>query len=181
MTQDTMNEITNKQMYRIIINSTIQKVWDTLTKEGEVLPFFFGTVLHTTNLSPGAPIRMRSPNGKYTAVVGEVLEIDPPHRYAHTFKFTSLNDPVCTVIYELKEVPEGVEFTLITENVPPKTKTAQNMKSGGVLITKSMKHYVETGRPNLMSRIIMISGTLFPFLNPKQSRSEHWPLDKTIS
>ena len=67
---------TSKIVNRVVIDATIQEVWDTLTKEGETLPFFFNSVLHTTTLAPGAPVRMRSPDEKYTGVVGEVLELE---------------------------------------------------------------------------------------------------------
>src|SRR5262249_32459663 len=71
----------------------------------------------TDGLKPGGQIRMRSASGKYTGVVGEVLEFEPPHRYVHTFRFTQYDDPPCKVIHELREVPGGVEYTLINENV----------------------------------------------------------------
>ena len=47
------------------------------------------------------------------SVVGEVLEFSPPHRYAHTMKFTQYEDAPCTVIYELTEVEGGTDFKLI--------------------------------------------------------------------
>ncbi|MBC7966756.1 MAG: SRPBCC domain-containing protein, partial [Fuerstia sp.] len=72
---------TKQLVHRVIIKATIQQVWDALTKEGEVLPFFFGSVMHTTGLKPGAQLRMRTPNGKYTGVVGEILECNPPYRF----------------------------------------------------------------------------------------------------
>ncbi|HAN97808.1 MAG TPA: hypothetical protein DCQ98_10425 [Planctomycetaceae bacterium] len=169
-----------KQLYRVVIRAPIAKVWEALTKQGEVLPFFFGSVLHTTTLAPGAPIRMRSPDGKYTAVVGEVLEIDPPHRYSHTFRFTNLDDPVCVVTYELKAIEGGTEFTLITENVPAGTKTEKNMAFGGKFIVNALKVWVETGRPNFTARMIMVMGKLFAFANPKSTLSIHWPLDRKI-
>ena len=115
---------TTKQVFRIIIEADIQEVWDTITRQGEPLPHFFGSVMHTSGMQPGASIRMRTPDGKYTAVAGEILECDPPHRFSHTFRFTQFDDPPCKVTYELKEVEGGVEFTLISEEVPVDTKTA---------------------------------------------------------
>ena len=146
----------SRQLYRVNINASIEDVWDVLTRQGQPLPFFFGSVLHTTGLCPGAPIRMRTPNNKYTGVVGEVLEFEPPHRYSHTFKFTSLDDPVCNVTYELKQLESSVELTLITERVPPDTKTEKYMAGGGVFITETLKAIVETGRPPLKSRFILL-------------------------
>jgi uncharacterized protein YndB with AHSA1/START domain len=169
-----------RQVYRVVIDAPIQEVWDTLTRQGDPLPFFFGAVLHTTGLAPGAPIRMRTANGKYTGVVGEVLEIDPPHRYSHTFKFTALNEPACNVTYELKEIESGTEFTLITENVPAGTKTEGYMASGGEFITKTLKGVLENGSPPLKSRMILLMCHLTEWMSPAKSRSEHWGLAKPI-
>ncbi len=171
---------TTKIVNQIMINAPIQQVWDTLTAEGDVLPFFFGTVMHTTTLGPGAPIRMRTSNGKYTGVVGEVLEFDPPFKYSMTFKFTNFDDALCKVTHELKEVEGGTEYTLISEDIPVGTKTEKNMKQGGDFITKCLKSCVETGKPIFLGRFIMLMGKLTAFMTPKQCLSENWPLDKKI-
>lgn len=177
-----MNQSTEltKQVFRVVIRAPIEKVWATLTKTDEVLPFLFCSVLNTTKLAPGAPVRMRTPNGKYTGVVGEVLEFDPPRRFSHTFKFTRLDDPLCVVSYELKPIEGGTEFTLTSERVPVGTKTEKQMAGGGKLIVQALKTYVETGRPSFVSRMIGVVGWLIgPFI-PKKCRSELWPLDMKI-
>ncbi len=175
-----MNSDPSTLVSRVVINASIQHVWDTLTKRDEVLPFFFGTVMHTTELGPGAPIRMRSPNGKYTGVVGEILEYEPPHKYSMTFKFTNYEDPLCKVTHELKEIEGGTEYTLTSSEIPVGTKTAKQMASGGGIITSTLKKVCETGKPTMMARFIMIMSSLFAFANPKSALSEHWPLDKKI-
>lgn len=168
---------TTRQVYRVTIDAPIQDVWNELTKQNEVLPFFFGSVLHTSGLRPGAPIRMRSPNGKYTGVVGTVLECDPPHRYAHTFRFTHVDEPECKVIYELKETGGGTEFTLISEDVPVGTKTEKAMAQGGAFITQTLKGMLEHGKPPFKSRFILTMIRMTSFLSPKRCRSENWPLE----
>ena len=169
-----------KLVHRIHINASIQDVWDALTKEGEVLPFFFNSVLHTTALAPGAPMRMRSKDGKFTGVVGDVLELDPPHRYVTTFKFTNFDDPPCKVTHELKEVDGGVEYTLISEQIPAGTKTEKQMKQGGDFIVKTLKGMVENGRPPLGARMILLMIGLFAWATPKKCLSENWPLNIKI-
>jgi len=175
----TSNPETTTQVSQITINAPIQQVWDTLTAEGEVQPFFFGSVMHTTKFAPGAPIRMRTPNGKYTGVVGEVLELDPPYKYSMTFKFTNFDDAVCMVTHELREVDGGTEYTLTSEGVPVGTKTEKNMAGGGKIITTTLKSCIETGKPTMIARIIMLTGKL-PFMAPKQSLSDNWPMEKRI-
>lgn len=170
----------DKQIYRVIIQAPAEKVWATLTKTDEVLPFFFCSVLKTTMLAPGAPVRMRSPNGKYTGVVGDVIDFDPPRRFSHTFKFTNLDDPVCVVTYELKPIEGGTEFTLTTERVPAGTKTAKQMASGGTMIVQALKTLVETGKPSFVSRMIGVVNSLMGPFTPAKCRSERWPLEMKI-
>jgi len=168
------------QVSQVLIKAPIQTVWDTLTAEDKVLPFFFGTVMETTKLGPGAPVRMRTPDGKYTGVVGEVLEFDPPNKYSMTFKFTNFDDPLCKVTHELQEVDGGTQYTLISEEIPVGTKTEKNMKQGGGVITSTLKACVETGKPTMMARFIMVMGKVTAFMSPKICLSENWPLDKKI-
>jgi uncharacterized protein YndB with AHSA1/START domain len=112
---------TEKAVFKVLIHGPIQTVWREITKTDEAQGCMFNMQLHTDGLRPGGKIRMRTKSGKYTGVVGEVLEFDPPRRYAHTFRFTNFDDPPCKVIYELREVPEGTEFTLILEDMPAGT------------------------------------------------------------
>lgn len=170
-----------KQVYRVRIAAPVETVWEVLTRSNEPLPFFFGSVLHTTILGPGAPIRMRSPDGKHTGVVGEVLEFDPPRRYAHTFKFTSENDPVCRVTYELEPVPEGTRFTLTSEEVPAGTKTEKYMDRGAEFISETLKAVVERGQPTFKQKFFLLMMRLSAFATPERSRSENWPLEKPIT
>ncbi len=123
---------------------------------------------------------MRTPNGKYTGVVGDVLEYDPPHKYSMTFKFTNYDDAVCKIIHELREVDGGTEYTLTSEGIPAGTKTEKSMVQGGDFITKELKRNVETGGTSFMAKFIMLMGKLTGFMTPKQCRSENWPMEMRI-
>ena len=69
---------TEKSYFRVVIRAPIHKVWAELTRTDAVLPFFFNAVCKTPGLKVKAPVRMRSKDGKYTSVVGDVLEFEPP-------------------------------------------------------------------------------------------------------
>lgn len=167
---------TTKSISKIFISGSIDEVWREITKTGEAQKCFFNNVMHTTGLRPGAVIQMRSISNKYVAVVGEVLEVDPPYLFSHTFKFTNLDDPVCKVTYKLKEVEGGVEFTLISEDLPVGTKTAKQMAAGGEMIVNTLKDIVEKGRPSFGIRLLHgIIGVMEPF-TPKKCKVENWPL-----
>lgn len=167
-----------KRIFKVIINAPIDKVWQELTKQNGLCAHFFNAQLDTPGLKVDAPVRMRSKDGKYTSVVGEVLEWDPPYVYSHSFKFTNLNDPYCKVTYKLKEVEGGTEFTLINENVPADTKTAEYMEQGGTFITETLKGVLENGKPPFKYRMILWMIGLTAFMSPKECLSEHWPFDK---
>lgn len=120
---------------------------------------------------------MRTPDGRYTGVVGEILECVPLKRFSHTFRFTNLDDPPCVVTYELREVPEGTEFTLIITDAAPGSKTEKQMKQGSALIVNTLKRVIETGRPSLGVRLLYAMFKVMAPLNPKRCRSEHWPVN----
>ena len=168
-------EASDKSYFRIVIRAPIDRVWAELTRTDTVLPFFFNGVCKTPGLAVDAPIRMQSKDGKYTSVVGDVLEFEPPYRYAHSFRFTNFDDPPAIVRYELKEVDGGTEFTLVNENVPAGTKTEKYMTSGGTFITQNLKSIVETGKPTAGGRFALFMMGLFAPFTPKRCRSEYWP------
>ena len=165
---------------KILINGKIEDVWREITKTDEPQLAMFGAQMHRLTLDAGSPIRMRTPDGKYTSVVGEILEVNPPFRFAHTMKFTAYDDPYCRVTYDLREVEGGVEFTLTSERVPAGTKTAKAMTRGGDFIVKTLKAIVEQGRPPLGTRMVYgILGALGPLMTPARSKTTHWPLETT--
>lgn len=170
----------DKAIFRVLIHGSIDSVWREITKTDELQKCMFNMRLDTDGLKPGGQIRMRSPSGKYTGVVGEVLEFQPPFRYVHTFRFTQFDDPPCTVIHELKEVADGVEYTLTHENLPAGTKTAKQMNQGGPMICSTLKAIVERGQPSFGVRLLHVLFKVLEPLNPKKCRSENWPVDRKV-
>ncbi|GAA6184423.1 SRPBCC domain-containing protein [Aliiglaciecola sp. NS0011-25] len=172
-----MSQNKTKSVHKIFIAAPIDKVWQQLTKTDGLQAQFFNARLDTPGLEQGAAIRMRTgKNGKYTSVVGEVLEFDPPYTYSHSFKFTSLDDPYCKVTYKLKEVDGGTEFTLINEDMPVATKTAKYMEQGVPFILNTLKGVVEHGKPPFKYQLMLFMIGALSFTVPSKCKSEHWPL-----
>ena len=168
-------------VFKVHIEAPIERVWDALTREGEKLPFFYNSVMHTPSLAPGSALRMRSENGKNTAVVGDILEVERPHRFTHTMKFTQYEDPASKVTYELTEKDGGTELIMLLDKVPTGTKSGGYMMSGGPFITQTLKALVEQGRPTFKQRLFLNMIGLFAFMTPKACRSTNWPFDRKIS
>lgn len=175
-----MNDQTNdsKQIYRVVINAPIERVWSELVNTTSPRPFFYNAVCDTEGLSPGAPYRMVSKDHKNAFIVGEVLAFEPPHLFSQTFKFTTTDDVPCTVTYKLKEVSDGVEFLLETENVPAGTKTEKSMAEGGKWITMNFKAYMETGKVSFGARMMLAVMSLMGGMMPKATKIENWPRGK---
>ena len=166
-----------QSMFRVVIDSTIQEVWDEITRTDEPIAAFFNSQMHVAHLKAGSRLAMRTPDGKYTAIVGEITCCDPPRRFAHTFRFTNYDDPECVVAYDLEEVEGGVQFTLTISDLPLGTKTAKQMVQGGTMIVNTLKSVIETGRPSFGIRMLYLLFKLMGPLTPKRCLSSKWPVD----
>jgi len=167
---------TDRAVFKIFIKGTVEAVWREITRTDEPQGAMFNMRMHTPGLKAGNPLQMRTANGKYTGMVGEVVEWDPPRVFAHTLKFTQYDDPPALIRYELKPVEGGVEFTLTADNVPRGTKTSKDLTRGGDMIVKTLKAIVETGRPAFGTRMLYGMFKLMEPFTPKKIRSENWPM-----
>lgn len=163
-------------MFRVLIQGSLDDVWNEITRTDEPIAAFFNNRMHVGELKAGSKLAMRSPDGKWTGVVGEVLEVVPRQRFSHTFRFTNFDDPECIVIYDLEEKDGGVQFTLTIENLPTGTKTAKQMVQGGTMIVNTLKAVIETGRPSFGTRMLFVLFKLLAPFSPKKCRSENWPV-----
>ncbi|WP_299876655.1 SRPBCC domain-containing protein [uncultured Sulfitobacter sp.] len=166
-----------KSIQRTFIEAPIETVWATLVATDKPLPFFFGAVCDTTDgLKPGAKMRMVHPNGKIAMVVGEVLTFEPPHRYAHTFQMTNIDEPPCVVTYELVEKDGGTEFSLIIGDAVAGSKLHKEMVGAQGYIAKNIKAVAETGKPAFSGRMVTLMSPVIALMSKSKQRIEHWPL-----
>jgi uncharacterized protein YndB with AHSA1/START domain len=165
-----------KQIYRVIINAPIETVWSELIKQTSPRPFFWNSSWDAAKIAPGEPFRMLSADRRVVGVVGEFLEMKPPHLLSHTFRLTSLDDPASKVTYTLKETADGVEFCLITENIVAGSKSVKSMDGGAKFIVENFKAFVETGKPTLGAALLNGVMALTGGMAPKALRAENWPL-----
>ena len=168
-----------KSLFRVVINAPVARVWQEITRTDAPIACFFNSQMYLgrAGLTPGSKLAMRSPDGKWTGVVGEILECTPPTRFSHTFKFTQMDDPPCIVTYELRDVGGKTEFTLLIRDALEGSKTQKQMTQGASLIVNTLKSVIETGRPSLGTRLLFILFKVLAPLNPASCRSERWPVD----
>ncbi|MDJ0655567.1 MAG: SRPBCC domain-containing protein [Xanthomonadales bacterium] len=168
----------DKQVYKVLINAPIDTVWSELVNTASARPFFWNGTWDTPALEAGNPYRIASNQGKAVAVIGRIVEMNPPHRLVTTFRLTALPDPPSRVTYLLEEKDGGTEFCLITERVVAGSKSEKSMADGSRFIVDNFKRYVETGRVTFGARLMLAMYSLMAPLTPKAMRAENWPLDK---
>ncbi len=172
----TGSKYAERQIYKVVIKAPIETVWSELIKTTSPRPFFWNSSWDTPAVKPGKPFRMLSADKRVVGVVGEFLEMDPPHLLSHSFRLTSLDDAPSKVTYTLKETVEGVEFCLITENIVAGSKSEKSMDAGAKFIVENFKAVVETGKATFGARMQNVMFALMGPIAPKALRAENWPL-----
>jgi uncharacterized protein YndB with AHSA1/START domain len=168
----------DKQVYKVLINAPIDTVWSELVNTTSPRPFFWNGSWDTPALAAGNPYRVASNQGKTVAVIGRIIEMDPPHRLVTTFRLTALPDPPSQVTYLLEEKDGGTEFSLITERVLAGSKSEKSMADGSRFIVENFKQYVETGKVTFGARMMLAMYSLMAPLTPKAMHADNWPLDR---
>ncbi len=167
-----------KQIYRVQINAPIETVWSELVKTTAPRPFFWDGSWDTPDFAPGAAYRMLANGGKAVAVIGKILEMEPPNRLVTSFRLTNLPDPASTVTYTLTEKDGGTEFSLITENIVAGSKSEKSMDQGAKFIVENFKAYMETGKVTFGAKLMLGMFSLMAPMTPKSMSADKWPLEK---
>jgi uncharacterized protein YndB with AHSA1/START domain len=174
----TDKKYVEKQIYRVQIDAPIETVWSELVNTTKPRPFFWNGSWDTPEFAPGNPYRVAANNGKAVAVIGRILEMDPPNKLVTTFRLTSLPDPASTVTYTLAEKDGGTEFCLITENVIAGSKSEKSMADGSKFIVENFKSYIETGKVSFGAQVMLAMMSLMAPMTPKSMSAENWPFEK---
>ncbi|NNL90130.1 MAG: hypothetical protein HKP25_13775 [Marinicaulis sp.] len=166
-----------KQIYRVMIDAPIDRVWSELVNTESPRPFFWNGSWDAAEFAPDNPYRIAANNGKSVAVIGRIIEMDPPNKMVTSFRLTSLPDPASTVTYLLNEKDGGTEFSLITENIIAGSKSEKSMADGSKFIVENFKSYVETGKVTFGARFMLAMFSLMAPLTPKSMSADNWPFD----
>lgn len=157
----------------IHIGVPVERVWEEITRTGRVQRALYNTVLET-DLRPGARLRYYSPDRKRVFIVGEVVEVDPPRRFSHTYLFTMWKSGGPTMVtWELEPEGEGCRVTVTHSGWTEAHEAPEKVAAGWREILGLLKSDLETGTLPLKTRIMYRVMDWLSFALPKTTKTEH--------
>ncbi len=166
-------EATVEKVFTIDINAPLERVWQEITRRGSLSKPLFNTVLHC-ELKPGSSLSYRSKSGRHAFIVGQVIEVTPPTRFAHTFRFTNTPDQPTLVTWELAPLGRGTRVTLTHSRFQGQTKTYKMVSGGWVQILGLLKSVLETGNVSVGTRVKYALMGASMWMLPKSMRAENF-------
>jgi uncharacterized protein YndB with AHSA1/START domain len=102
-------------VYVTYIATTLEKLWDALTSEAFTQQYWGDGQLQS-DWQVGSSIEQVNPEGKSESI-GEVLQSEPPHRLAYSFRTSVTESQPSRVQFELEQAGTTVKLTLIHDRL----------------------------------------------------------------
>jgi uncharacterized protein YndB with AHSA1/START domain len=116
-------------------------------------------------------LRYYSPNKKRVFIVGEVVEVSPPTKFSHTYRFLPNMAESSLVTWDLKEIPSGCKVTITHSGwAAADTKHHKDAVRGWTEILGLLKQQVETGDIPGKYKIMYATMGAFMFMLPKRTK-----------
>jgi uncharacterized protein YndB with AHSA1/START domain/DNA-binding transcriptional ArsR family regulator len=144
--ENTNQEVKMKGfIYQIVIASSAEKVWESLTKPEFTQKFWFGRSV-ISDWTVGSTVSIMTPE-ETEEVRGEVLEFQPNKRLSYTWKTPDVSvEEATTVVFELQEMGPMVKLTIL-HDIDAENAKFQQAAAGWTFILCGLKTYLETGAP----------------------------------
>ena len=134
---------------QIFIRATPEQVWRAITESEFTLQYYYGSTVES-DWRAGSTYRYAIDGND--AILGVILEADPPRRLVHSFDARwdddVAGDPPSRMTWEIEEVMPGVsKVTTIHDEFPSRTATFESVAGGTNFILSGLKTLLETGQP----------------------------------
>jgi len=160
-----------EKVFSVEIAAPVERVWQEITRTNTLCRPMFGTML-LVKLEPGAPLRHRSMDGKYTFAAGEVVEVAAPRRFVHTFVFPNLPDAPTLVTWTLEPTATGTRVTVTHARFDGETKTYKAVYKSWPKILGLFRQVIETGDVGAGTKFQQGLMNAFCFILPKSLRTD---------
>jgi len=137
-------------VFVVFIRATPDRVWEAITTSDFTLRYYYSSTVES-DWAVGSPYVYKIQG--QPAIVGEVLEADPPRKLVSTFDARwdeeVAPDPPSQITWEIESAGEGVsKLTVVHEGLVAGTATLHQVVGGGMMFVLSgLKTLLETGEP----------------------------------
>jgi uncharacterized protein YndB with AHSA1/START domain len=142
-----MDDQSSSFVYVTYIRTTPEALWRALTTPDFIKRYWFGMTIET-DWRQGSPWKLLFPDGR-TADVGEVEEIDPPHRLilrwrnVHRPELAAEGEARCVIALEPQD--GAMRLTIHHSLARPASKFIEAVSGGWPKILSNLKSLLETG------------------------------------
>ena len=138
-----------RHVYQVFIRTAPERLWEAITTSEFTTRYYYASTVES-DWQPGSSLRYVS--GADTAILGTVLEAEPPRRLVTTFD-ARWDDEVgpdapSRIAWEIEDAGPGVcKLTVVHDGFEPGSATAQQFEGGRPFILSGLKTLLETGQP----------------------------------
>lgn len=135
--------MTDDRIYEVDVAAAPTEAWHALTDPATVRRYYFDTAPRTT-WRVGSPIEFVDDEG-VAQIVGEVLEYEPPVRFAHTFVATwyGAADDQGSLHWQITPTDTGCRITLIHRGARADTREGSETADGSRHLIEAVKELLE--------------------------------------
>jgi uncharacterized protein YndB with AHSA1/START domain/DNA-binding transcriptional ArsR family regulator len=141
-----MPKATPKHVYEVYIQAPPERVWQAITDPVFTRQYYYDNEV-ASDWQPGAKLVYRDVNDGSEAIIGEIVEADPPRRLVHTFHFPGTDESPSRVTWTIEPRGEASLLILVHDDFDGETTTYRSVEHGWVPILSGLKTLLETGKP----------------------------------
>jgi uncharacterized protein YndB with AHSA1/START domain len=145
--EEGMEAFALSSVFTVYVKATPEQVWRALTEPDFTRRYFYASGVES-DWEQGSSYRYLIDGSE--AIVGEVLEVDPPRRLVMTFDARwdekVAADPPSSITWEIGDAGPGVvQLTVVHDGLVPASATLEQVLGGMPFILSGLKTLLETG------------------------------------
>lgn len=148
-----------------------EEVWRAFTLTDTPRPHYFDAVLEA-EMRPGGRWRFVTDDRERLLAGGEILELEPPRRFVHSFAAADLDDPPSRIAVTLEPLPAGTRVLLVHDGFARRTTTYRRFRRAHPLALSALQSLLDTGRLPVRARIY--TALFKPGMKLATARAEPW-------
>jgi uncharacterized protein YndB with AHSA1/START domain/DNA-binding transcriptional ArsR family regulator len=146
--EETMDS-TQSHVFTVFVRATPERVWEAITDSALTRRYYYASTVES-DWEPGSAYRYLIDGDE--AIVGEVLEADPPRKLVLSFDARwdeqVAADTPSRLTWEISDAAPGVvQLTVVHDGLVAGSATAEQVPGGMPFILSGLKTLLETGEP----------------------------------